>query len=271
MRLATVIAATALMTASLAGPSAASYAASYAGSNTAPTRAATAKAATTAVPAARAGAVIKTVVIGHSARGRAIRAYRLGQPGKPKVMLISTMHGNEGRPREILMSLVHGRAIRGIDLWVVPTYNPDGYARHTRKNARGVDLNRNFPYHWANLDGNYESGRGPASEPETRAMMRFLRQVKPSRIISFHQPLHGVDTDTKDRGFSRRVAHHLGLPMKSFRCGGVCHGTMTGWYNHHFRGSAVTVEYGAHPSRHVLRVSAPRQLLALFGARRVSS
>ncbi len=90
-----------------------------------------------------------------------------------------------------------GPEVHGIDLWVVPTYNPDGLARGTRKNARGVDLNRNFPYRWTDLDGNYESGPKPASEPETRAMMKFLRGVKPRRILSFHQPLNGVDTDTK--------------------------------------------------------------------------
>ena len=82
---------------------------------------------------------------------------------------------------------------------MVPVYNPDGLARGTRKNAHGVDLNRNFPYRWADLDGSYESGPRAGSEPETRAMMGFLREIRPSRIISFHQPLHGVDTDTKNR------------------------------------------------------------------------
>jgi murein peptide amidase A len=215
-------------------------------------------------------AVIEHVVIGHSVQGRPITAWHLGQPGKRKVLLIATMHGNEGRPRHILRALRDGRAIRGIDLWVVPVYNPDGLAHHTRKNAHGVDLNRNFPYHWADLDGGYESGSHASSEPETRAMMRFLRTIKPSRIISFHQPLHGVDTDTKNRSFSRQIANHLNLPRKSFTCGGVCHGTMTGWFNRHFGGSAVTVEYGASPARHTMDVVAPRQLLHLFKARRIS-
>jgi len=94
-------------------------------------------------------------------------------------------------------------------------------------------------YHWADLDGETESGPRPASEPETRAMMRFLRKVKPDRIVSFHQPLNGVDTDTKDRRFAKRLARALRLPTKTFDCGGVCHGTMTGWYNHRFAGSAV--------------------------------
>ncbi|MFC6045910.1 M14 family zinc carboxypeptidase [Nocardioides hankookensis] len=215
-------------------------------------------------------AVVERVVIGHSVRGRPITAWHLGEPGKRKVLLMATMHGDEGKPRQILTSLRDGQPIRGIDLWVVPVYNPDGLARGTRKNAHGVDLNRNFPYRWADLDGSYESGPRAASEPETRAMMKFLRKIRPARIISFHQPLFGVDTDTKDRGFSTRVARALDLPRKSFTCGGVCHGTMTGWFNSRFGGSAVTVEYGYRPSRARMVSGAPRQLLNLFGAHRAS-
>jgi predicted deacylase len=214
-------------------------------------------------------AVVGTRVIGKSVKGRPIVAWHLGEPGRPgapRVVLISTMHGNEGAPRQILQALRDGKPLAGIDLWVVPTYNPDGLARGTRKNAHGVDLNRNYPFHWADLDGNYESGPKPASEPETRAMMRFLRNVHPQWILSFHQPLHGVDTDTKRPRFARRVARALDLPAKSFNCGGVCHGTMTGWYNSHFKGNALTVEYGAHPGRRLMRKVAPRQVLSIFGA-----
>ena len=214
-------------------------------------------------------AVRQVRVIGTSVKGRKIKAYRLGERGARKVVLISTMHGDEPATRHILHALREGDPIRGLDLWVVPHYNPDGLARGTRKNAHGVDLNRNYPFRWTDLDGSYESGPEPASEPETRAMMRFLRDVRPSRILSFHQPLYGVDTDTKLPRFARRTARQLNLPTKVLDCGGVCHGTMTGWYNHHFRGGAVTVEYGAHPSRERMRVRAPRQVLSIWGARRV--
>jgi len=135
----------------------------------------------------------------------------------------------------------------------------------TRTNAHGVDLNRNFPFGWVDLDGNYESGPRPGSEPETRAVMDFLREIRPARVLSFHQPLLGVDTDTKDVGFARRLARTLHLPTRTLDCGGVCHGTMTGWFNHTFRGSALTVEYGAHPPRHRMRVAAPRQVIELLG------
>lgn len=225
--------------------------------------------AQTSAPAgSQRAAVIEQRVIGHSVKDRPIRAYRLGEPGKPVAVVISAMHGNEAAPRQILRSLARGARVHGVDLWVLPSYNPDGLARGTRKNAHGVDLNRNFPYSWRDLDGNYESGPRPASEPETKAVMRFLRDIHPRWIVSFHQPLNGVDTDTKWPSFSRRLAANLKLPLKAFNCSGVCHGTMTGWYNHNFGGAAVTVEYGAHPGRHRMRVQAPRQLLRALGGRR---
>lgn len=221
-----------------------------------------------AAPSAVPDAVIGRKVVGRSVQGRPITAWHLGEQrrGVPTVVLLSAMHGNEAAPRQILQALIDGDPVHDVDLWVVPTYNPDGVAAGTRRNAHGVDLNRNFPYRWADLDGNYESGAKPASEPETRAMMRFLRQVRPDRILSFHQPLNGVDTDTKDRRFARRVAAALDLPVKTFDCGGVCHGTLTGWYNHRFRGSALTIEYGAAPSRRLMRRIAPNQVLRALGA-----
>ena len=219
-----------------------------------------------------ASAVVASTVIGKSVRGRPIKAWHLGHQGEqndesvPTVVLIGAMHGNEAAPSQILTALRKGAPIHLVDLWVVPFYNPDGVGAGTRRNARGVDLNRNYPYQWVDLDGNYESGAKPASEPETRAMMRFLRRVRPDWILSFHQPLNGVDTDTKDPAFARRVADHLNLPRKSFNCGGVCHGTMTGWFNNNFRGTALTVEYGAHPGRRLMREVAPDQVMAIFDA-----
>ena len=138
-------------------------------------------------------AVLGHRVIGHSVQGRPIVAWHLGEPGKKKVVLISLMHGNEPAPRRILTDLRDGAPVHDVNLWIVPVYNPDGLAHHTRKNAHGVDPNRNYPFKWVRLTGNYNSGPKPGSEPETRAMMRFLSTVKPAYVLSFHQPLHGVD------------------------------------------------------------------------------
>jgi hypothetical protein len=217
-------------------------------------------------------AVIEVQVIGKSVAGRRIRAWHLGQRQEefsediPSVVLVSTMHGNERATQQILASLRDGVRLYEVDLWVVPVYNPDGLARNTRKNARGVDLNRNYPYDWAELDGNYESGPKPASEPETKAMMKFLTAIRPDYVLSFHQPLNGVDINVKRPKFARKVARHLQLPTTNLDCGGVCHGTMTGWFNHHYPGFALTVEYGARPGRKRMRTTAPPQVLAIFDA-----
>ena len=220
---------------------------------------------TTAAPADRP-AVIGHRLLGKSVHGRKIVAWHLGEPGKKKVVLIAVMHGNEQAPRRILTNLLDGPPVHGVDLWVVPTYNPDGAARHTRKNAHGVDLNRNYPFKWRDLDGNYESGPKPSSEPETRAMMKFLAGVRPAFILSFHQPLHAVDITERPK-FSKRVARALELPMSRLTCGSTCHGTMTMWFNHKFKGFALTVEYAANPPRAKLR-AAPDRILKLFGASR---
>jgi protein MpaA len=213
------------------------------------------------------GAVLETRMLGTSVKGRPIYAYRVGDPdAKVTAVAMSTMHGNEPHTRQILAAIRDGRKVRALDLWLIPTMNPDGLARGSRKNAHGVDLNRNFPFAWADLDGSYESGPGPASEPETRAVMRFFKQVRPRYVVSFHQPLYGVDTSTRStRRFAIRLARGLDLPRKSLVCGGVCHGTFTMWFNHRFAGRAVTVEYGAHPGRHRMRVRAPRQLVRVLG------
>lgn len=215
-------------------------------------------------------AVIESRVIGHSVRGRAIRAYRVGDPtSSNRVVVMSTMHGDESATRRILYALRDGRPVRGVDLWLIPVVNPDGLARHTRKNAHGVDLNRNYPYHWVNLDGRYESGRAAGSEPETRALMSFFDRVRPRRIVSFHQPLNGVDVSSQEsRSFARRLADALDLPRKNLTCGGVCHGTFTQWFMARYPGVAVTAEYGPQPSRHRMAVTAPRQLLRFLGGSR---
>lgn len=237
----------------------------YAGHGAAPT-----VAAASAAPVAARPAVVERVVIGHSVKHRPIVAYHLGEqgPGIPTMMIVSTMHGNERQIQKIPEALRDGRKIHGVDLWVVPVMNPDGLAADTRQNARGVDLNRNFPTHWVHTTGHYGSGPKAASEPETRAMMSFLLKVKPERLISFHQPLHGVDVDSRRPAFSHKVSRALHLPVSHVKCGGVCGGTMTQWFEAHLPGTAITVEYGAHPASRTLRVQAPKALLRLFGGHR---
>ena len=215
-------------------------------------------------------AVIGSRIIGRSVRDRPIRAFHLGQPRRAgsTVVAIAAMHGDERRSARPLRHLRDHRPVLGADLWVIPVLNPDGYVRHDRQNARGVDLNRNFPVRWADLDGETESGPRPASEPETRAAMRFLRKVDPDHVVSLHQPLYGVDPRTKNPAFARRLAREMRLPLRRIDCGGACHGTMTQWFNARRDGDSITAEFSQRPSPRYLRRTAPNGLLRTIGGHR---
>ncbi|MCZ4497605.1 MAG: murein peptide amidase [Marmoricola sp.] len=215
-------------------------------------------------PQAHARAVVSTKVFGTSAKGRDLKAFRLGVPtSKRKVVFIATMHGNEAGPAKVLLNLIEGSTIKDADIWVIPRLNVDGLLAHRRTNGRGVDLNRNFPVSWKRQTGTYNSGTKAASEPETKALMRFLAAIDPTYVVSFHQPLNGVDTSFgRTRKIGLRLAAGLHLPRKEFDCHGGCHGTFTQWFNATFKGVAITVEYGKHLSRKQETVTGPNGLLS---------
>jgi protein MpaA len=203
--------------------------------------------------------IVERRQIGTSVQGRPIVAIRVGDPdAKVKAVVLGAIHGNEKAGVWVSRAIRDARAIKGVDLWIVPTINPDGIAHNRRQNAHGVDLNRNWGRRWAPLTGQYYSGPRPWSEPETRAFRDFIHEIDPKFIVSFHQPLHGVGRSGERPAFLRRLARGLDLPRKSFNCTGVCHGTMTEWFNFRHEGTAVTVEFGTHPGRRYLGTRAMR-------------
>lgn len=221
-------------------------------------------------------AVTERRVIGRSVRGRDIVAFRKGRAGAARtVMVIGEMHGDERGGVVTVGHLVERVAVRtDVDLWVIPTINPDGYAARTRVNAHGVDLNRNFPENWVRSGKGTSrySGPRPASEPETRALMAFLELVQPDEVASIHQPLRGIGRSPKGADFQRRLSRQLGLPVRQMsRCVAKCPGwdaaepTMSSWYNEHFPGVMITVEFSKSPSRAWLRGAAGK-ILAAEGA-----
>jgi protein MpaA len=211
--------------------------------------------------------VLEKRIIGYSVEHRPIVAYHLGDPQlKRTAVLIGQMHGDEHAGITVADSLIHGAvSVEGVNLWVIPTMNPDGNAANTRQNAHKVDLNRNWPYRWQHLSGRYYSGPKPLSEPESRAVHRFLVEEHPKYIVSLHQPLDGVDTGSgtvRERAFARTLAHNLHLPSTTLHCWSTCHGSMTDWYSHRKLGLAETVEFGSAPSHAYLVGTARKGIIA---------
>lgn len=179
-------------------------------------------------------------VIGHSVEGRPIVAVRSGAADPAlTVVVFGCVHGNETAGMRVARRLIATGAPRGVELWVVPTLNPDGVAAGTRGNARGVDLNRNFPFDWVHLSGGEYSGTDPLSEPESRAARRFLTKVQPDLTIWFHQPFGIVDRSGGNPFVERRFADLVGLPL--VRLPGRYPGSATRWQNHTDPGATAFV------------------------------
>jgi murein peptide amidase A len=201
----------------------------------------------------RAGAatstlVMKRITVGTSVRGRHIYAWHRYFPGATKrVVMIGSIHGDERAGLRVYRELKLRTPPANLDLYLIRTVNPDGVVADRRTNAHGVDLNRNFPYHWQSGGAGTETWSGPsaASEPETRAVIRFIRDLDPRLTFVFHQPLHGVGTSSKRPHVARVLADAVSLPLKDFECGSSgCHGTLTMWENARTSGATMTVEFG---------------------------
>jgi N-acetylmuramoyl-L-alanine amidase/Zinc carboxypeptidase len=189
----------------------------------------------------------RTKVFGHSVRGKRLEVRRTGSRDAPaEVMVFGEIHGSETAGIPIVRKLREDRPPAPIELWTVTELNPDGAAAHTRQNAHGVDLNRNFPYRWRPQDGVYESGPGPASEPETQAIQRFVERIHPRVTLWYHQAMNLVVASAGDASLQRLYSRLSGLPRK--RLTGDYYGTVSSWQNSTFLGdTAFVVELPAGP------------------------
>ncbi len=177
-------------------------------------------------------------LIGRSVQGRAIYAYQRGDPYGPTVLVVGSIHGNEPGGVAVARRLLKLPAPAGVDLWVILNLNPDGRAAGTRGNARGVDLNRNFPWRWRHLSGAFYSGHRSLSEPESRAAYRLVERLQPWLSIWFHQPLGAVGVTTRSLALERRFARLAGLGLARLP---AYPGSATSWERHVLPDSAAFV------------------------------
>ena len=191
-----------------------------------------------AAPAAAGAATF-----GESVQGRSLEVTQRGDPAAPvRLLVVGSVHGNETAGHAVIARLRRLAPPSGVQLWLVRTANPDGVSRGTRQNARGVDLNRNFPFRWAGGGAAFDTyfpGRAPASEPETRALQRLIAEIEPDLTLYFHQHMRLVglahDADnTAVRAYARRV----GLPPRRLP---YYRGTATSWQNHRAPGTTAFV------------------------------
>ncbi len=131
-----------------------------------------------------------------------------------RILVFGLIHGDEPLAGEMTLEwserlqTLREKNLEPRNTWrVIPMLNPDGLIRHTRMNANGVDLNRNFPTKdwkeeatgfWkgqAKSDPRRFPGLNPASEAETRCAIAQIKDFKPDFIVSVHTPYRVLDFD----------------------------------------------------------------------------
>jgi len=129
-----------------------------------------------------------------------------------RALVIGGIHGDEKASVNLVfdwLARAGATQAHAIHWRFVPLANPDGLLRPnaTRTNARGVDLNRNFPTadwerdahtYWVRRTGK-DPRRYPGphamSEPETRWLQNQIEQFQPQLIVSIHAPYGLLDFD----------------------------------------------------------------------------
>jgi hypothetical protein len=151
-----------------------------------------------------------------SVNGRAIMLsdFKATGDAKARVLVVGGIHGDELTAVSVVFRWMELLQMPSNDAeqyhWrVVPLMNPDGlFAKPPKRvNARGVDLNRNFPTddwfadahrYWrvsARADPRRFPGTAPVSEPESRWLHNEIRRFRPDVIVSVHAPHHVLDFD----------------------------------------------------------------------------
>lgn len=134
---------------------------------------------------------------------------------KNMTMFMCGVHGDEITPIKFCFDLIddldkHPELIGKDNLVIVaPIVTPDSWMkkRPTRTNARGIDVNRNFPTRdWSAKAlklwrTRYKAakrrypGKRPLSEQETIFQVNLIKRYSPNKIISVHAPLTMLDYD----------------------------------------------------------------------------
>lgn len=142
-----------------------------------------------------------------------------------KLVIHAAIHGEEPETTFALSRALRQLSEPSRHCAVVLAVNPDGLIRGTRGNARGVELNRNFPtgdwqsdpvVHCSTLDDprdvELSPGPSPGSEAETQALIGLINDLNPDAVIALHAPLACID-DANQGGLGRWLSERTGLPL----------------------------------------------------------
>ena len=230
--------------------------------------------------------LVRLTACGTTGAGRSIPRVQVGT-GRRVLGLVGMIHGGESGPELIIPALERlsreaTSLLRKTAIVAVPVVNIDareqmvqGVPWYLRTTPQGVDLNRNFPAGWENVEYGYGldssdpdsvTYRGPlaGSTPETQAVMSAFVETRPYAVLSFHwlasiceMPGFAARAGTDDADYMERCRHIMqayagGLyPGRSYRKGWCSFQTTAGslptWFYEQGGIPAFDLEGGTSP------------------------
>lgn len=167
----------------------------------------------------------RSAVYGTSREGIPLTVW-LPEDGAPEILILAGIHGDEPETTVVVSDALRAIDVGGLKNAAILCGNPDGLLRGTRGNAVGVDLNRNLPTsNWSPEPVLYKStrkgpqdielspGAEPASEPETRALLSLIEEMKPRAVVSLHGALACIDDESGSK-LGQWIAEKTGLPLE---------------------------------------------------------
>jgi hypothetical protein len=146
-------------------------------------------------PVLQASDLFRVEEVGRSGEGRPLRTVSFGN-GPRSVLLWSQMHGDESTasmaladiyslvarsPRDPLVRVI----LQGVTVHTLPMLNPDGAQRFQRRNAQGIDINRDAR---------------ALSTPEARTLKAVRDRLSPEFGFNLHDQGIGTRVGRTDRG-----------------------------------------------------------------------
>ncbi len=166
-----------------------------------------------------------------------------------------------------------------VKLFIVPMVNPDGveiavnginprlpyhqdiikntgiieFTKVWQANSAGVDINHNFNADWQSIkecpSPTKYGGLYPESEPETRAVVKLLRETEPELFIAFHSQGKEIyyDFNGMENKFAKTNAEQIAKICGYTACapiGTAAFGGAKDWYIKEYHKQAYTVELG---------------------------
>jgi len=166
------------------------------------------------------------------------------------VLVLAGVHGDEPEGFLFLERLekevIQSNPIdKRIALYSCSRINPDGCEKNRRTNERNVDLNRNLPTRdWTADFSNvrYYPGEAPGSEPETRATLQMIADLKPRVVFSLHSYEHPmINYNGPCLDLAEEMQKHNGLQPKG-DIGYPTPGSLGTWGGHERSLPVITLE-----------------------------